>query len=144
MMAFPLLVDEQIGEGLDEDPRLKVLKKEWFEGKDCLDIGCNSGLMTIHIGKFHIFSFLIHKEKLSSCLRFVSDFPMAYRLVKKTILTLLDSLRTTRQTFYLITTPEIEGSTSCKYHRPILVTFSLLQFWMEKEILLMFEDILQS
>lgn len=29
---------------------MKVLKKEWFEGKDCLDIGCNSGLITITIG----------------------------------------------------------------------------------------------
>ncbi|KAL0410627.1 UNVERIFIED_CONTAM: putative RNA methyltransferase [Sesamum latifolium] len=40
-----------VGQGLDEDPRLKVMKREWFEGKDCLDIGCNSGLMTIAIAK---------------------------------------------------------------------------------------------
>lgn len=39
---------------MDEDPRLKVMKKEWFEGKDCLDIGCNSGIMTIHIGIFSL------------------------------------------------------------------------------------------
>ncbi|CAN1132812.1 Probable RNA methyltransferase At5g51130 [Linum perenne] len=41
----------RIGEGLDEDPRLKVFKTEWFQGKDCLDIGCNSGIITIHIAK---------------------------------------------------------------------------------------------
>lgn len=41
----------QIGQDLDEDPRLKAMKREWFEGKDCLDIGCNSGLITITIGK---------------------------------------------------------------------------------------------
>jgi len=41
----------RISNDTDEDPRLKVLKKEWFEGKDCLDIGCNSGIMTIHIAK---------------------------------------------------------------------------------------------
>lgn len=40
----------QVGHDL-EDPRLKVMKREWFEGKDCLDIGCNSGLITIAIGK---------------------------------------------------------------------------------------------
>ncbi|CAH8305977.1 unnamed protein product [Eruca vesicaria subsp. sativa] len=39
----------RISNDMDEDPRLKVLKKEWFQGKDCLDIGCNSGIMTIHI-----------------------------------------------------------------------------------------------
>ncbi|KAG5409478.1 hypothetical protein IGI04_005797 [Brassica rapa subsp. trilocularis] len=39
----------RISNDMDEDPRLKVLKKEWFLGKDCLDIGCNSGVMTIHI-----------------------------------------------------------------------------------------------
>ncbi|CAN7122550.1 probable RNA methyltransferase At5g51130 [Brassica rapa] len=39
----------RISNDMDEDPRLKVLKKEWFQGKDCLDIGCNSGVMTIHI-----------------------------------------------------------------------------------------------
>ncbi|KAJ4950720.1 hypothetical protein NE237_027552 [Protea cynaroides] len=36
---------------LKEDPRLMVLKKEWFEGKDCLDIGCNQGLITMSIAK---------------------------------------------------------------------------------------------
>lgn len=41
----------RVGQDLDEDPRLKVLKREWFEGKDCLDIGCNSGLITIAIAK---------------------------------------------------------------------------------------------
>ncbi|XP_010482446.1 PREDICTED: probable RNA methyltransferase At5g51130 isoform X2 [Camelina sativa] len=41
----------RISNDTDEDPRLKVLKKVWFEGKDCLDIGCNSGIMTIHIAK---------------------------------------------------------------------------------------------
>ncbi|KAL1200146.1 putative RNA methyltransferase [Cardamine amara subsp. amara] len=41
----------RISHDTDEDPRLKVLKKEWFQGKDCLDIGCNSGIMTIHIAK---------------------------------------------------------------------------------------------
>jgi len=32
-----------------EDPRLKLLPKELFEGKDVLDIGCNAGLVTITI-----------------------------------------------------------------------------------------------
>ncbi|GJN15578.1 hypothetical protein PR202_gb02501 [Eleusine coracana subsp. coracana] len=36
-------IDRNVG----EDPRLEAFKKEWFEGKDCLDIGCNQGLVTI-------------------------------------------------------------------------------------------------
>ncbi|GAA0157057.1 hypothetical protein LIER_14403 [Lithospermum erythrorhizon] len=39
----------RIGKNIDEDPRLKVMKKEWFEGKDCLDIGCNTGVVTTDI-----------------------------------------------------------------------------------------------
>ncbi|CAI9100403.1 OLC1v1037398C1 [Oldenlandia corymbosa var. corymbosa] len=27
------------------------MKKEWFQGKDCLDIGCNSGVITIQIAQ---------------------------------------------------------------------------------------------
>uniref|UniRef100_A0A175YJZ7 RNA methyltransferase n=1 Tax=Daucus carota subsp. sativus TaxID=79200 RepID=A0A175YJZ7_DAUCS len=42
---------KEIGQELEEDPRVKVFRKEWFEGKDCLDIGCNSGLITINIAK---------------------------------------------------------------------------------------------
>ncbi|KAG6431752.1 hypothetical protein SASPL_109835 [Salvia splendens] len=41
----------RVGQDLDEDPRLNAMKREWFEGKDCLDIGCNSGLVTISIAK---------------------------------------------------------------------------------------------
>ncbi|WOL07674.1 putative RNA methyltransferase [Canna indica] len=37
--------------GMKEDPRLATFKREWFEGKDCLDIGCNEGLITINIAK---------------------------------------------------------------------------------------------
>eukprot|EP00249_Psilotum_nudum_P014777 c24998_g1_i1 orf=273-1361(-) len=32
-----------------EDPRLKHFKKQWFEGKDCLDVGCHEGYLTIAI-----------------------------------------------------------------------------------------------
>ncbi|WVZ91879.1 hypothetical protein U9M48_037992 [Paspalum notatum var. saurae] len=36
-------IDRNVG----EDPRLEAFKKQWFENKDCLDIGCNQGLVTI-------------------------------------------------------------------------------------------------
>ncbi|KAH7651733.1 7SK snRNA methylphosphate capping enzyme protein [Dioscorea alata] len=41
----------RIDRNLSEDPRLAVLKREWFEGKDCLDVGCNQGLVTIGVAK---------------------------------------------------------------------------------------------
>jgi len=39
---------------LGEDPRLWILKKEWIQGKDVLDIGCNIG----H-GEFELSSFVL-------------------------------------------------------------------------------------
>ncbi|KAK7844739.1 putative rna methyltransferase [Quercus suber] len=42
-----------IGQDLQEDPRLNVFRKELFEGKECLDIGCNSGIITILIAFIH-------------------------------------------------------------------------------------------
>ncbi|CAL5004970.1 unnamed protein product [Urochloa decumbens] len=36
-------IDRNVG----EDPRLEAFNKQWFENKDCLDIGCNQGLVTI-------------------------------------------------------------------------------------------------
>ena len=33
------------------DSRLKLMKKEWFEGKTALDIGCNTGQVTIEIAR---------------------------------------------------------------------------------------------
>ncbi|XP_041863846.1 7SK snRNA methylphosphate capping enzyme-like [Melanotaenia boesemani] len=37
--------------GTSEDPRIRVLRREWFEGKDVLDLGCNSGHLTLYIAK---------------------------------------------------------------------------------------------
>ncbi|KAM9728509.1 7SK snRNA methylphosphate capping enzyme isoform 1-T2 [Menidia menidia] len=37
--------------GCSEDPRIRVLRQEWFEGKDVLDLGCNSGHLTLYIAK---------------------------------------------------------------------------------------------
>ncbi|XP_008274446.1 7SK snRNA methylphosphate capping enzyme-like isoform X1 [Stegastes partitus] len=37
--------------GSSEDPRIRVLRPEWFEGKDVLDLGCNSGHLTLYIAK---------------------------------------------------------------------------------------------
>jgi 7SK snRNA methylphosphate capping enzyme len=34
-----------------EDPRLKLFKRDWFEGRDCLDVGSNTGLVTIAVAK---------------------------------------------------------------------------------------------
>lgn len=34
---------------LEEDKRLKCFRKEWFEGKSVLDIGCNVGHMTLSL-----------------------------------------------------------------------------------------------
>jgi len=36
---------------MSEDDRIEYLKKEWFDGKDCLDIGCNVGHLTLYIGR---------------------------------------------------------------------------------------------
>ncbi|OIW08920.1 hypothetical protein TanjilG_05896 [Lupinus angustifolius] len=45
--------------GESEDPRLNALKEEWFKGRNCLDIGCSSGILTINIAeKFNCQSML--------------------------------------------------------------------------------------
>jgi hypothetical protein len=46
----------QIDRNVGEDPRLEAFNKEWFQGKDCLDIGCNQGLVTIDLGNVCTFS----------------------------------------------------------------------------------------
>lgn len=35
----------------EKDPRLSLFRKEWFENKDCLDIGCNTGQVTIALAR---------------------------------------------------------------------------------------------
>lgn len=37
--------------GASEDLRIRVFKPEWFKGKDVLDLGCNSGHLTLFIAK---------------------------------------------------------------------------------------------
>lgn len=35
----------------EQDLRLSLLKKEWFEGKECLDIGSNTGQVCVDGGE---------------------------------------------------------------------------------------------
>ncbi len=37
--------------GLSEDPRIRVMDPEWFRGKEVLDLGCNTGHLTLSIAK---------------------------------------------------------------------------------------------
>lgn len=37
--------------GIQDDSRLKFFKREWFQGKTVLDIGCNAGHVTLFIAK---------------------------------------------------------------------------------------------
>ncbi|KAI5662794.1 hypothetical protein M9H77_22117 [Catharanthus roseus] len=80
----------RIDRDLEEDPRLKVMKKEWFEGKDCLDIGCNSGVITISIArKFGCRSILGVDIDLAR----VED---AYRTLRKIVNSITRKLNTAR------------------------------------------------
>lgn len=38
--------DEALGA---RDPRINLLQRSWFEGKKCLDVGCNEGHLTLAI-----------------------------------------------------------------------------------------------
>ncbi|XP_038078216.1 7SK snRNA methylphosphate capping enzyme-like [Patiria miniata] len=35
----------------EDDSRIPFLKRKWFEGQTCLDIGCNSGHVTLYVAK---------------------------------------------------------------------------------------------
>lgn len=61
---------------MEEDPRLNVMRSEWFQGKDCLDIGCNSGNITISIGKIN--SYIAH------CFLFL-PFNLKFLIIAKNI-----------------------------------------------------------
>ncbi|KAK9907368.1 hypothetical protein WJX75_002345 [Coccomyxa subellipsoidea] len=37
----------RIGQAFEEDPRLKVMEKPWFQNRKCMDIGCNEGMVTL-------------------------------------------------------------------------------------------------
>lgn len=39
----------RIGRALGDDPRLSVFERHWFEGRRCIDIGCNDGLITLSV-----------------------------------------------------------------------------------------------
>ncbi|XP_024520517.1 probable RNA methyltransferase At5g51130 [Selaginella moellendorffii] len=44
---YPFYYGYRVGKTLEEDPRVSVFKQEWIENRDCLDIGCNEGHVTI-------------------------------------------------------------------------------------------------
>ncbi|GLI67704.1 hypothetical protein VaNZ11_011972 [Volvox africanus] len=34
---------------MDEDPRVKLMRREWFQQRVCIDVGCNEGLVTLAV-----------------------------------------------------------------------------------------------
>ena len=71
--------------GAQDDPRIRVLSREWIEGKRVLDIGCNSGAITIelarslnprHIMGVDIDASLIQKARVN--LRSLGTHPVKY------------------------------------------------------------------
>lgn len=48
---FHTYYSTRLEEKFAKDPRLDLMKEEWFKGLSVLDIGCNSGLVTINIAK---------------------------------------------------------------------------------------------
>ena len=43
------------------DPRLGLMKREWFQGKDCLDLGCNTG--QVRVGSLSVVCKMEHLSK---------------------------------------------------------------------------------
>ncbi|KAG0587422.1 hypothetical protein KC19_2G163300 [Ceratodon purpureus] len=39
----------RVGSTLEEDPRMSLMRKSWFEDKDVIDVGCNEGHVTISL-----------------------------------------------------------------------------------------------
>ena len=35
------------GGSVEQDPRLSLLQRGWVEGRDVLDVGCNTGLVSV-------------------------------------------------------------------------------------------------
>lgn len=42
------------------DPRVALMKREWFEGKECLDIGSNTGQVSSSCGsQLHVLVYVV-------------------------------------------------------------------------------------
>ncbi len=52
--SYGLFRAQRNAEDKFHDNRIDLLKKDYFEGKRCLDIGCNIGLVSIAIGMLTI------------------------------------------------------------------------------------------
>ncbi|PRP85058.1 glycoside hydrolase family 43 protein [Planoprotostelium fungivorum] len=84
-------------ERLEDDPRVKFMKQEWFSFRDVLDIGCNRGDITTFMAEFfgpkHITGIDIDKNlideanKLKNRLRtpkpYPEDFPISFKILPR-------------------------------------------------------------
>eukprot|EP00743_Colponemidia_sp_Colp-15_P014178 GILK01016709.1.p1 GENE.GILK01016709.1~~GILK01016709.1.p1 ORF type:complete len:451 (+),score=36.95 GILK01016709.1:39-1391(+) len=64
------------------DPRLSLFKRRWFEGKRCLDVGCNAGFLTISIAKRFHCSYILGIDIDS---KLVAEAQRQLRLAKKSL-----------------------------------------------------------
>lgn len=88
LLHFRYYNSRRSGDVMD-DPRMKLFQREWFEGKHVLDIGCNSGELTIElartfratkVGRYPCLSLALPGRVLRAPLALPKKWPEAWRL----------------------------------------------------------------
>lgn len=67
------------------DQRLDVFRKEWFEGKNCLDVGCNTGKVTILIAKHFLPSKIVGIDIDSNLIKIAKKKTQEFSVVNRNI-----------------------------------------------------------
>lgn len=65
------------------DQRLDLFEKEWFEGKNCLDVGCNTGKVTILIAKHFLPATIVGVDIDSNLIKIAKKKTQEFNVVNR-------------------------------------------------------------